>query len=239
MIVVREGTVTVVQFGPAVDVGDGATLETGLATAMDNATTGIRISKNGAAMADRNASTVPAYDAMGFYRISINATDTSDPGTLLMCFEEVATCLPIWLRMMVMPANEFDSLFGTDVLQVDVAQWLGTAAATPTQAGVPEVDITFVGGVAQALPTITDVNTQVLDVLTVDTFGEPAQGTPGETVTLEYKLGMIYKSLINKKVATGTKTEIYNFAGSVVDHKRVETLVVDTSHTSANLVTGP
>lgn len=32
--------------------------------------------------------------------------------------------------------------------EVDVTKWLGTAAATPTTAGVPEVDVTYLDGVA-------------------------------------------------------------------------------------------
>jgi hypothetical protein len=47
-------------------------------------------------------------------------------------------------------ANVYDSLFTDgDVLDTNVTQWLGTAAATPTTAGVPEVDVTFVSGTAQ------------------------------------------------------------------------------------------
>lgn len=38
---------------------------------------------------------------------------------------------------------------GGDNLDVNIVQWLGTAAATPTTAGVPEVDVTFVSGTAQ------------------------------------------------------------------------------------------
>src|SRR3990167_9431207 len=35
---------------------------------------------------------------------------------------------------------------GGDLLDVNLTQWLGTAAATPTVAGVPEVDLTHVAG---------------------------------------------------------------------------------------------
>lgn len=41
--------------------------------------------------------------------------------------------------------------------EVDVTQWLGTAAATPTVAGVPEVDVTHWRGVAVPAPTIPGV----------------------------------------------------------------------------------
>jgi len=149
MIFLKQSTSVVVQFGPFVDKTDGVSLEVGLATAMDNATTGIRLSKNGAVYADRGDATAPAYDAMGSYRITLSATDTNTLGALRMTFEEAATCLPHWADFMVMPANAWDSLFGADALDVNVAQWLGAAAATPTTAGVPEVDVTHVSGTLQ------------------------------------------------------------------------------------------
>jgi hypothetical protein len=42
-------------------------------------------------------------------------------------------------------------------VQADVRQWIGTAAATPTTAGVPEVDVTFWLGTAAATPTTAGV----------------------------------------------------------------------------------
>lgn len=41
--------------------------------------------------------------------------------------------------------------------EVNVTQWLGTAAATPTIAGVPEVDVTHWLGTAAATPTVAGV----------------------------------------------------------------------------------
>ena len=43
--------------------------------------------------------------------------------------------------------------------EVDVVKWLGTAAATPTTAGVPEVDVTFVSGAAEDIATATALAT--------------------------------------------------------------------------------
>jgi hypothetical protein len=122
MKILRQSTVQVIQFGPMVDKGDGVTLEIGLATAMDNATTGLRVSKDGAAFADRNDSTVPAYDAMGCYRVTLNATDTGTVGNLRIIFEEAATCLPHWEDFAVIDANTFDALTGADRLEVDVQE---------------------------------------------------------------------------------------------------------------------
>jgi hypothetical protein len=44
-----------------------------------------------------------------------------------------------------------------DPVPADVRQWLGTAAATPTVAGVPEVDVTHWIGTAAATPTVAGV----------------------------------------------------------------------------------
>ena len=44
----------------------------------------------------------------------------------------------------------------TTVPDVNVTKWLGTAAATPTVAGVPEVDVTHLVGVAQSATDLKD-----------------------------------------------------------------------------------
>jgi hypothetical protein len=68
-----------------------------------------------------------------------------------------AGALAVWREFTVVPANVYDSMvLGTDVFQADVIQWLGTAAATPTIAGVPEVDLTHMVGVAQSATDLKD-----------------------------------------------------------------------------------
>lgn len=61
--------------------------------------------------------------------------------------------------------------------RVDVGLWLGTAVAAPTVAGVPEVDVTHLGGVAQSLLDLKDfadagydpITNKVQGVVLVDT----------------------------------------------------------------------
>lgn len=55
-----------------------------------------------------------------------------------------------------------------------------------------------------------DVNAEVLDVLNVDTFAEPGQGTPSATTTLVAKLGYLFKNWRNKKTQTATEWALYN-----------------------------
>jgi hypothetical protein len=143
-----------VAFGPGLDITDGVTPETSLATAMDNASTGIRVSKNGGNLIDRNSGTAPVHDEVGWYGVNLSTADTDTLGALQILFSGATVNLPIWMEFMIVPANVWDSLFGADVLQTDVTQWLGTAAATPTVAGVPEVDVTHMAGGVQ---TVTDL----------------------------------------------------------------------------------
>ena len=65
----------------------------------------------------------------------------------------------------------------------------------------------------------TSVNTEVLDVLNTDTFAEPAQGTPGATISLAAKLGFLYKAWRNKTTQTATTYSLFNDDAATVDHK--------------------
>ena len=91
----------------------------------------------------------------GYYEIEVTAAQNAEEGiayvrgvcTGVLPFESI--------HYNVVKANVYDSwIKGTDVLQTDVTQWLGTAASTPTVAGVPEVDVTHMAGGVQ---TITDL----------------------------------------------------------------------------------
>jgi hypothetical protein len=125
---------------------------------------------------------------------------------------QIATITPNWVTN---PAagSVYQILPGG---RVDVGQWLGTGCAAPTVAGVPEVDVTYVAGAAQAdIPTAAQVNAQVVDALNVDTYAEPAQGAPPETASIVQKLSYLYKYWRNKVVTSSSSIEVYNDAGAV------------------------
>jgi hypothetical protein len=84
----------------------------------------------------------------------------------------------------------------------------------------------------------TDVNTEVLDVLNVDTFAEPGQGAPSATTTLVGKLGYLYKFLRNKRTQTSTTLSIFNDDAATVDQKA--TVSDDgVTYTSGEIASGP
>ena len=129
-IEIKQGTAVTFLLGPFVDIGDGVTAETGLATAMDNATTGIRVSKNGGNMADRNDATAPVHDEDGFYTIVLDATDTNTLGFLQVEYSEVATALPAWQDFSVVTANYWDTKYGADQFDVNVTNMAANSIAT-------------------------------------------------------------------------------------------------------------
>lgn len=60
------------------------------------------------------------------------------------------------------------------------------------------------------------VNDQMLDVMVTDTHGEPAQGAPGDTLSMEEKISFIYAALINDiDIDSGFK-EFRNAGGTVI-----------------------
>ena len=57
--------------------------------------------------------------------------------------------------------------------------------------------------------TAADVNAQVLDVLTVDTFAE-LSGVPAATASLKDKIGWLFMLARNKRLTTGTSDKVRN-----------------------------
>ena len=142
MFFLKEDTAVDIKLGPFVDKGDGVAYETGMAAAMDHGDTGVRLSKNGGAFADRNEGTEPSYDAFGYYLVKLDTTDTNTPGRLKVIFGDAAVCLPCEANFQVVNDNVFDSLLSaadTDYLEVDALQVAGVAGSTQVQSDVQTV----------------------------------------------------------------------------------------------------
>lgn len=141
-----------VPIGFMVDSTDGNTEK----TALTIANTDIKLWKTGATTLANKNSGGATHISNGVYYAVLDATDTDTLGSLVL-FVHVASALAVRLECVVLAANIYDSLIGGgDILDVSVTQWLGTAAATPTVAGVPEVDVTHIGGGAQSATDLKD-----------------------------------------------------------------------------------
>lgn len=152
-LILRQSTSKVVSFGPFVDKTDGVTPEVGLVSALDHASTGILLSKNGGALTIRHATvTATTYDAYGNYRVTLDTTDTDTIGTLRMQFIETATCLPVWLDFDVVDELVYDTLFGTVALATTTNITAGTVTTATNLTNLPAITANWLtaAGIAAA-----------------------------------------------------------------------------------------
>jgi hypothetical protein len=121
----RQSTGSVINFGPVVSKTDGVTLQVGILASLDHATTGVMLSKNGGTLAVREQGAnfvATTYDAHGCYKVSLSAIDTNTLGRLRVIHTEPATYLAVWQDFMIVPQQVWDSMFGSDKLDVAVVE---------------------------------------------------------------------------------------------------------------------
>src|SRR3990167_1290609 len=192
-LILRQSTSKAVSFGPFVDKTDGVTLEVGLVTAIDHATTGILLSKNGGRLTIRfQAVTASTYDAYGNYIVTLSATDTNTIGTLRMQFSEAATCLPVWQDFIVMDEATYDVLFGTVALATTTNITGGTITTVTNLTNAPtngDLTATMKTSVTTAVPTAAVNAAAVWDLdatahQTTGTFGQAIGDPVADTNTI-------------------------------------------------------
>lgn len=169
----KQSTAVTVVLGPFVDSTDGVTSETALTISQAD----IRLSKNGAAFAQTNNAAGATHMENGNYSVPLNTTDTNTLGTLRVAVAE-SGALPVWRDFMVVPANVWDSMFGADLLQVDLTQVSGAAvSASSAQLGVNVVNVG--GSAVSASAGLLNANvTQISgDSAAADNLEAAADGT--------------------------------------------------------------
>jgi hypothetical protein len=106
MIYLRQSTASQsVLVGPFVDSTDGVTAETGLTIA----NTDIRLSANGGNMVAKNSGG-GTHDEIGYYTITLDATDTATVGRLQLCINATGA-LPVYHEFIVLEEAVYDNLF--------------------------------------------------------------------------------------------------------------------------------
>jgi hypothetical protein len=147
MLIARQSTARTVTVGPILDA-DGVAV-TGCVVG------DLKLSKNGGAPAALNASATLTHRHTGFYSLALTASDFDTVGTGEVTIDDTVNAMPM-KEFTVVEEAVYDALFAASALgyvanaPVNVAQWLGSAPATPTTAGVPEVDVThWVGGAVE------------------------------------------------------------------------------------------
>lgn len=123
-----------------------------------SAPTNILDNVTGATSATSNDLNYITGNDAGMMQIELSAANTNRVGRMLLSITDAANHVPVFQELFVLPQAIYDWFTGVIVpLPANVTTWLGTAAATPTVAGVPEVDVTHWLGTAAATPTVAGV----------------------------------------------------------------------------------
>ena len=112
MLYLKQSTAVTLKIGPFLDETDGITPEPGLTITQAE----VRISKNGADIAQKNEAANCTYDEVGVYACPIDTTDTNTLGRLQLWIIEAGAC-PVWHDYMVIEAETYDMFYGTGILE--------------------------------------------------------------------------------------------------------------------------
>ena len=165
MLYLKQSTAATIKLGPFVDDSDGKTAETELTISQAD----IRLSKNGGDIAQTNNSAGATHDELGYYNVPLNTTDTNTLGTLKVIVSK-SGALPVFADFMVITAEAYDTLCGTDHFTVDlngtpsvnVAQISGDSTAADNLESYCDgttaqpVNVTQIGGTAQSAIDLKD-----------------------------------------------------------------------------------
>jgi len=202
----KQSTAVTINLGPFVDATDGGTPETALSLPQAE----VRLSKNGGAFAQKNESTTATHGEEGQYLCPLNTTDTNTLGTLRVCVY-IAGARPVSVDFMVVPANVWDSMFGSASLLVQLADNVshgGTGAdMTMDTSALGALVLTSLSnsGIMGGTPNNTFKNTIATAVLAAMESTTVAEGyaADGAAATPAQLLHMIY-SAVSQFVVSGT-----------------------------------
>lgn len=159
MKLLRHNTATTIPFGPAVDEVNGYTPITSLVATGGGAVDELSVYKHEAtAPVDIRASTTFTHRAGGIYTATLAAGDVNTLGRLRVVLRDDDAIRPIVEDFMVIPQQVYDSLVGSDLLQVDAREIAGNVAAA-TGLGYGARAVT--GGAVTGVPTTTSIPTDL------------------------------------------------------------------------------
>lgn len=137
MYIAKQSTTIDIALGPFLDEDDGKTAETSLTISQAD----VRLSKNGAAFAQRSASGNLSHMENGYYALPLSTTDTNTVGTLRVHVHE-SGALPVWVDIQIVEEAIYDALFAasaTGLLPANVTQFGGSSGTFAS--GRPEVNV--------------------------------------------------------------------------------------------------
>jgi hypothetical protein len=159
-----------VLIGPFVDSGDGVTVEDGLT--IDAAD--IRLSVNGGNIAAKNSGG-GTHDELGYYTITLDATDTATVGRLQVMVAETGA-LPVYHEFQVLEEAIYDGMFAASAARIpaDVTAISGDTTAADNAESF--FDGTGYAGTNNVIPTVTSVTAIATGGITAGSIAADAIG---------------------------------------------------------------
>jgi len=161
----RTNTAVIITVGPFLDKSDGVTLETALTITNEKITltadtddgsapTNILDNVTGATSGTSNDLNYITGNDAGMMQLELSAANTNRLGRMFLSITDAANHLPVFHEFMVLPAMIYDAfILGTDVIQADMTQILGTAVSTPATAGILDVNLKNIADAAVSTST--------------------------------------------------------------------------------------
>lgn len=161
----RQNTAVRITVGPFFDKTDGITPETALTvtncklTLMvdDDDGTACNLVLDAAATASggNNDMVHVTNDDAGFYDLELTQAQTNYVGRAMLAITDAANHCPVFHEFMIVPANVYDSLFGTDKLQVDSVEISSDSGAADNLEAACDGNTYNVGGGAIVAASVT------------------------------------------------------------------------------------
>lgn len=181
----KQNTATRITVGPMLDKTDGITPEIALTvtnclltfTVDDAGVPTLVIDAAPTASGGDNDMVHITSDAAGFYDLELTAAQTNYVGRAMLAITDAANHCPVFHEFTILPANVYDSLMGTDKLDVNAAEVGGTVqtgrdigASVLVSVGTGAGQINASGGKVPATVAAADVTGNVTaDVQTIKT----------------------------------------------------------------------
>lgn len=233
----RQNTATRVTVGPFLDKTDGITPEVALTATNEKITlmvdTGgvptLVIDATATASAGDNDLVHVTNDDAGFYDLELTAAQTNYVGRAMLSINYVTDHCPVFHEFTILPANVYDSLLGTDKLDVNAAELGGTSqtgrdigSSVLLSAGTGTGQIALTSGavtvgtnsdktgysLATAPPTAAQIDTQLSSTHGAGLWGAAA-GSGSTSTTLTITVSSVARDGVSVWVTTdsaGTNT---------------------------------
>ena len=178
----RQNTAVRITVGPFLDKTDGITPEVALTATNEHITLmvddddgtacNLIIDANATASGGDNDLVHVTNDDAGFYDLELTAAQVNYVGRAMLSINYVTDHCPVFHEFMIIPQQVYDSLFGTDKLQVDAVEISSDSGAADNLEAACDGNSYNVGGGAVVAASVTAGVSLANDAITASKFDE-------------------------------------------------------------------